>query len=223
MPGRAVIGDAATVRAARPLYAFGSFFDQGEIPGGIAVRDGRVMDFANNKPHARTMAGVSRDGRILILIVADGYNPGVSVGFTPREAAEVLRAAGAHDGIFLDGGGSSILVGRDDDGEPAVFNRPAGLLNIPGTLRYVAVNLGFTNLRRTEEPLPVREDWKAPFYVVAFAVVVTWARVYPARATLVGVSLLAVTLFLIVAWLRRRRLRAPRGEAAPADRFSPSG
>jgi hypothetical protein len=181
------------------------------------------MDFVNDKPHARTMAGVSQDGRVLILVVADGYNPGVSVGFTPREAAQVLRAAGAHDGIFLDGGGSSILVGRDGDGEPAVFNRPAGLLNMPGTLRYVAVNLGFTNLRRTDESLPVREDWEALIYVVAFAEVVTWARVYPARAILVGVGVLAVTLVLIVAWRRKRRLRAPRGESAPAGRFSRSG
>src|SRR5262249_38655133 len=134
------------------------------------------------EPHARTAIGVSDDGRVLILLVADGYNPGVSVGFGTGDTAHVLRAAGAYQGMFFDGGGSSTLVGRDGDGEAVVINRPAGLEKTPGTLRYVACTLGFTNLRRSDEPIPSVRDWQAARLVTAWVELVTWCRVYPKEA-----------------------------------------
>ncbi|HYT87516.1 MAG TPA: phosphodiester glycosidase family protein, partial [Gemmataceae bacterium] len=166
LPGRALIGDAATVRAAQPVYAVGSFLDNDNIPGGVAVRAGGVATFANTKVHGRTAAGVSKDGRVLILLIADGYNKGVSEGLSLADAARILQAAGAHEGMFLDGGGSATLVGRGDDGEPLLLNRPAGVLNTPGTLRPIAVSLGFTGLRRSDEPIPAVQDWEAAWYVV---------------------------------------------------------
>jgi hypothetical protein len=173
LPGRALIGDAATVRAARPVYAFGSFLDNDAIPNGVAVQAGRAATFADTSPHGRTAAGVSGDGRVLLLLIVDGYNKGVSVGLSLHDAARVLQAAGAYEGIFFDGGGSATLVSRGDDGEPVLLNRPAGVLNTPGTLRAVVANLGFANLRRSAEPIPAVADWEAPWYVVRWTKLVT--------------------------------------------------
>jgi hypothetical protein len=215
LPGRAVIGEADEVRAVQPLVAFGSFLETGEALAGIAVRNGRAMTFADQEPHGRTMAAVSQDGRVLILVLVDGYHPHVSMGLSLGEAAQVLQAAGAYQGIFLDGGGSATLVGRDDDSRPVLFNRPAGLLNTPGTLRYIAVSLGFTNLRRTGELLPAVEDWQASSPVRVFAETITWARVYPLRAAWALSGLILGACLLIGLWLRRRRRRLlSRGRAS---------
>ncbi|MFN0052965.1 MAG: phosphodiester glycosidase family protein [Planctomycetales bacterium] len=192
-PGRAVIDSSENLRAAAPEVALGAFLAGGSSPSkGVAVWNGQPI--ANGEPPAaRTLVGTSADGRILILIVADGYHPGVSIGFTLDEAAQVLLAAGAQDAIFLDGGGSATLVARGDDGEPALLNRPAGLQKTPGTLRYVGASLGFTNLRRTDEPLPMLTDWQAPAHVVRWNQVVVWWRVQKVYATTVilGACLLA--------------------------------
>jgi hypothetical protein len=218
LPGRAIIGEAEEVRAARPLYAFGAF-----IPGrdngadGTAVRRGR-LECTAEEPHARTAAGVTADGRVLLLLVADGYNPGVSIGLSKEDTAKALLAAGAYNALFLDGGGSSTLVGRDDAGEPAVLNRPAGLQQVPGTLRYVAVNLGFTNLRRSEDPLPAVPNWEAPAAVRAQAEIVAWVRSYPRKAKLLFGGLAVAVVLPAAGWLRRRRDRSsPGSPTAPGS------
>jgi hypothetical protein len=210
LPGRAVLGEPAKVRSAHPLHAFGSFHGDGQPGDGIAVKDG-VPGGGTEAEHARTVVGAAEDGRVLIVLVADGYNPGVSIGLSQKDSGVVLAAAGARDGIFLDGGGSSTLVGRDD-GKAAVLNRPAGLQTTPGTLRYVAANFGFTGLRRTEDPLPALANWKAPALEVAWKDTVTWARVYPLRATLAGAGIVAV-LGVGGFWVWRRRRRTKRVRA----------
>lgn len=209
LKGRAELGGVDRVRAAKPVVAFGAFTDAGAVPHGVAIRDGQVVS-DGQEPHARTAIGLSEDGRVLILLVADGYNPGVSLGLGTADTARVLRAAGAHQGMFFDGGGSSTLVGRDGDGRAVVINRPAGLEKTPGTLRYVACTLGFTNLRRSDEPIPAVKDWQASGFVTAWVELVTWCRVYPKEALTGGAAgalclmLLAIAL---LAWLRRRKAR----------------
>ncbi len=90
----------------------------------ILVRDGRVAIDAVHEGvfdprdlydygfgaerHARTIAGVDREGR-LILVTADGV-PGVSEGLTLTEEARLMRALGAVDAMNLDGGGSTTFV-----------------------------------------------------------------------------------------------------------------
>jgi hypothetical protein len=64
--------------------------------------------FAEDR-HPRTAVAKLRDGRLL-LITADGRQPGVSVGMTLRELAEYLLSIGAVDAINLDGGGSTAMV-----------------------------------------------------------------------------------------------------------------
>jgi Phosphodiester glycosidase len=61
----------------------------------------------------RTLAGVRRDGRIL-LVTVDGRRPGWSAGVTLPEAARVMRALGARDALNLDGGGSTTMTVRGE-------------------------------------------------------------------------------------------------------------
>ena len=59
----------------------------------------------------RTMAGVRRDGSLL-LVTVDGRRPGWSAGVTLREGARVMRSLGARDALNLDGGGSTTMAVR---------------------------------------------------------------------------------------------------------------
>lgn len=61
----------------------------------------------------RTLAGVRRDGRIL-LVTIDGRRPGWSAGATLPEAARVMRSLGARDALNLDGGGSTTMSVRGE-------------------------------------------------------------------------------------------------------------
>lgn len=86
------------------------------------------LEHFGDSRHPRTVAGITADGRLL-LIVADGRQPVHSLGLSFQEAAAVARALGAVDAVNLDGGGSTALAIRgalvsrpsDDSGE-----RPIG-------------------------------------------------------------------------------------------------
>jgi len=88
-------------------------------------------DFFTRAPHPRTAVGLSRDGRRLILLVADGRREGVP-GLTLPELAELMAWHGACTAVNLDGGGSSALwLGN------RIVNRPSD-----GVERRVANHLG---------------------------------------------------------------------------------
>ena len=76
----------------------------------------------------RTMAGVTRDGDLL-LVTVDGRQPGYSVGLSFTEESRLMRALGAVQSLNLDGGGSTTMVvdgtllGRPSD---ATGERPIG-------------------------------------------------------------------------------------------------
>lgn len=105
--------------------------DLNVINGGpCLVKDGKVhltesaegfswLPHFGPEPNPRTLAGVTADGRLL-LVVVDGRNPDVSVGLTLQQSAELLLQLGAVEGVNLDGGGSSTMV---IDG--SVVNRPS--------------------------------------------------------------------------------------------------
>ena len=67
----------------------------------------------------RTMAGVTRDGRLL-LVAVDGRAPGFSAGLDFEEEALAMRALGARDAVNLDGGGSTTMTVRGN-----VVTRPS--------------------------------------------------------------------------------------------------
>lgn len=91
-------------------------------------------------PHPRSAAGISRDGRYLILMTIDGRQPGYSEGATKPEEAAWLKKLGAWSAINLDGGGSTTLVIAGADGKPEILNRPCG--PPVGTQRRVANHIG---------------------------------------------------------------------------------
>ncbi|QKW40849.1 phosphodiester glycosidase family protein [Actinomadura sp. NAK00032] len=107
--------------------------------GGFPIlRDGAPLDgLSPNGPAPRTAAGVSRDGRHLYLVVADGRSER-SGGLTVAELASLLDKVGADDAVNLDGGGSSTFVARAPGAASVtVRNTPSD-----GTERAVANGIG---------------------------------------------------------------------------------
>jgi len=74
-----------------------------------AATDGMASDHMILRRHPRTLAGVTKSGA-LILATVDGRAPGVTVGASMIEAAQLMRWLGAQNAINLDGGGSSTMV-----------------------------------------------------------------------------------------------------------------
>lgn len=82
------------------------------------VFDGGGIGGTSRQP--RTAIGATADGK-LVLVVCDGRNMRGSAGFTLSELADKLISLGVVNGINLDGGGSSTIVGF----EGKVLNRPS--------------------------------------------------------------------------------------------------
>ncbi|WP_157950122.1 phosphodiester glycosidase family protein [Vallitalea okinawensis] len=61
----------------------------------------------NREP--RTLLGVTENNKLVILVV-DGRKPGISVGLTGHEAAELMMEFGCTDAVLLDGGASSTMI-----------------------------------------------------------------------------------------------------------------
>ncbi len=96
----------------------------------IIVKEGRNIVDRNARDgftgglHPRTAAGITRDGRYLILMTTDGRQAGYSEGTSKPETAEWLIKLGAWVGLNLDGGGSTNLVIEGPDGKPKLINHP---------------------------------------------------------------------------------------------------
>jgi exopolysaccharide biosynthesis protein len=87
--------------------------------------------------HPRTALGFDNSGSWLLLMVADGRQPGFSEGVTLYELAEILQSKGCTQSINLDGGGSSILLVQESGKDVRTINSPSGK-----TPRPVPVMLG---------------------------------------------------------------------------------
>jgi len=89
----------------------------------LLVEDGRVVatacDASFCRRHPRTAVGITRKGKVL-LVVVDGRRPRWSKGMTLVELAREMRRLGARTAVNLDGGGSSTMVVRGK-----VVNRPS--------------------------------------------------------------------------------------------------
>ena len=70
--------------------------------------------------HPRTGAGITEDGK-LVLIVCDGRGMDGSKGYTLAEFAAKFISLGCKDAMNFDGGGSSCIVGTDG----AILNHPS--------------------------------------------------------------------------------------------------
>jgi hypothetical protein len=110
----------------------------------LLVWNGDPVEGLNtNEAEPRTAVGLDRAGRRMIIVVVDGRQAGYSEGATLAEVAQILKDHKAFRGMNLDGGGSSTLVVRGDDGEPKLLNSPVHGGN-PGTERPVGNHLGIS-------------------------------------------------------------------------------
>lgn len=114
--------------------------DDGKQPGTLLVEAGRNLGatarVAPKVRHPRTAAGVSSDGKTLILLTVEGRQPGYSIGATLPEMADLIIELGAHDAVALDGGGSTSFYLKRADGS-LITNKPSD-----GEWRPVGNHLG---------------------------------------------------------------------------------
>lgn len=104
----------------------------------------------------RTSAGFSADSTLLYLVTVDGRQGTLSVGMTFTELAQFMMQIGVHEGINLDGGGSTTMVIRDsimnspsDGGERAVSNGLLVISSAPaGSLQTVSISPKNTRIFR---------------------------------------------------------------------------
>jgi hypothetical protein len=74
----------------------------------------------------RSALGFNRQRGTMWWVVIDGRRPGVTMGTSLRQTADLLRALGATEAMNLDGGGSSALVVRElASGRVRVTNSPS--------------------------------------------------------------------------------------------------
>ncbi|MEU9792216.1 phosphodiester glycosidase family protein [Streptomyces sparsogenes] len=102
-PGDSVVSAAPTLVAGGRIAvdaATEGMLDPQDLSFGYAWSNGR---------QPRTMAGIDKEGRLL-LVTVDGRQPGTSEGFTLAEGAEFMRSLGAEEALNLDGGGSSTMA-----------------------------------------------------------------------------------------------------------------
>ena len=96
----------------------------------MIVKDGKVCDWAPLEPfgytrHPRTAAGVTKDGKVILLEV-DGRIPAYSNGATLLDLANWMLKRGANRALNLDGGGSSIVYIKQN-GQFELQSNPADL------------------------------------------------------------------------------------------------
>ena len=114
--------------------------DARQIVSGIwqIVTDGRITVGSGSArstelaPH--TAAGIDRDGKSLILLVVDGRRPAHSAGMSWQQISREMIARGAWNALLLDGGGSSTLVMRNQQGKADVVNLPSDGHDLPVAL-----------------------------------------------------------------------------------------
>lgn len=82
----------------------------------------------------RTALGITKDKKLL-LVTVNGRQPGISVGVTLTELAEIMIDLGAVDAMNLDGGGSTTMVIRNQ-----VLNLPSDGIERPVSNGIMIIN-----------------------------------------------------------------------------------
>ena len=102
------VGDELTVTM--NAVAGGNKIDPREVVSGQPwmLHDGATIDDGNPDMHPRTCIGYANGGQTLIFMVVDGRSL-ISDGCRTSHLGDLLRYAGATEGVNLDGGGSSTL------------------------------------------------------------------------------------------------------------------
>lgn len=104
----------------------GPFLLKGGVPSVDAVAQRFTKDFYQNR-HARSAVGKTADGAVIFTVVE--ARPGITVGATLDELADIMKRLGCTDAMNMDGGGSSsiniqglTLNHPSENGERAIAN-----------------------------------------------------------------------------------------------------
>lgn len=130
------------------LYDTVSSIKLGIGGGGIIIKDGQTYQGATHKvtptsKDPRTVAAITKDTNELLLIAIDGR--GSSVGVTHEDLVSLLKSYNVKDAMYLDGGGSTTLVSREQASkEVKLQNSPSG-----GSQRKVVNGLGIFTTNRS--------------------------------------------------------------------------
>lgn len=86
------------------------------------LKDGIIPTFTHEIAgrHPRSAIGIDKTGRYLYLVAVDGRN-GKSIGLSQGELAKFLQSIGVWTAINLDGGYSTQLIAKDNDGNLKAF------------------------------------------------------------------------------------------------------
>ena len=103
------------------------------------LAQGKVIVKPSDVLHPRTSLGFDATGKKLTLVVVDGRQKKVSEGVSEEELARLMVEFGCSDAINLDGGGSSVMLARQKDGDLRFINRSSD----PTGVRPVPVIFGF--------------------------------------------------------------------------------
>ena len=82
-------------------FAFGGFFK--------ILTESKKESFSWRSNDSRTAVGLSKDGKILYILVVEGERYSKSHGLSYPECADIFLALGASEAMQMDGGGSSSL------------------------------------------------------------------------------------------------------------------
>lgn len=88
----------------------------------------------------RTIVGLNEAGDRLWLVVADGRQPGWSIGASSDDIVDLFRQLGATQVMSMDGGGSATMVARGPAG-PLLLSRPIHT-RVPGRQRPLGNHIG---------------------------------------------------------------------------------
>jgi len=106
----------------------------------IILKDGKNIGVQGERKPLSIM-GLSEDERYLYMVVIDGEDKNWSIGASLWEGSEWMKSLGAYNVMILDGGGSSTLVIKGEEGKSLLLNKPSGL-NLFSKERPVAVHIG---------------------------------------------------------------------------------
>ncbi len=129
----AVVNGRASAGAARPDAEL-------MVPARELLVAGGWVVAPRSTPYPRAVAGVDLDTNQLLLVVADGKQPGYAEGSTYAEVAQFLVERGVDEAVELDGGGSATIAAMVD-GRVELLSRPSQQ-RLPGRQRPVATHLG---------------------------------------------------------------------------------
>jgi len=106
------------------------------------VKDFKPVKQSIKAIHPRTCVGIAPGNKIYFM-VADGRDPGYSMGMNYNEMGIVMATLGVKDAVNLDGGGSSeVVVKSPDTKQYEVRNKPSDKAERPVSNAWAIIYTG---------------------------------------------------------------------------------